>query len=420
MKKLTVLLLVAVFIIFAFAGCSKGGDPGQREINAKTTQPPEGQREEGGEEPNGAAPEPTVKLPDDNRSLQEFKDKAIAEGYNIVGLLDMQMGGFADMEDGFNIEIGGTYVIVLMFGNANQAKVCADLTNKGGYQVAVLTGKFLSMVDASGGVVIDLKQQEAVEKIMGAKAQTEEAKAAVAAEAGKTPLGETADEKTTDYKSAASLLSSIRSAMKILYDQSETTHNQKHPEGDSQNTEGVVVSMLNSMGMGFSAFFSENQSDLDAISQSMKSLGIMDAVAVKNAPNDYTLSGTWNGAYSIRGIYDPATGALRMVESTDGKITSFFEFVPLGGGRYACRSEYEKAYIVFADSKLVSFIYTEGKDYSPDNGSIYPSGAGVDENWAYSDGEGSYDQYIRYDGTKIILNAKPVVGSRIAVEFPAQ
>ncbi|NLH00916.1 MAG: hypothetical protein GX488_03255 [Clostridiales bacterium] len=151
-------------------------------------------------------------------------------------------------------------------------------------------------------------------------------------------------------------------------------------------------------------------------------VGITEAKMTRNGAHDYTLSGkTFGGkVFEMKGVYDPATGGLRMVNNTGGTITEFFEFIPLGDGQYAFQNDTERALGVYRDGNLESFVYTRaGSNAGYDNktDSIFPAGAPVDGNWAAGRGENDYAEHYSFDGQTVKLNVK-TFGGRIITEIP--
>jgi hypothetical protein len=212
--------------------------------------------------------------------------------------------------------------------------------------------------------------------------------------------------------------------MSTLLNQALSENNGKHPEGDPQNTEAVMPLLFNSISMSFTACFGEDETAYAGIISAAEMLGITEAGVTRNAAHDYTLSGkTFKDQlpYEIHGVYDTAVGGLRMTETTNGKVTEFFEFIPLGDGRYVFQTDDERAFVLYRNGKLESFVYTRtdgGAGYSGDTDSIYPAGAGVDEKWAAGTGGDVYAEHYAFDGQTIKLNVK-TFGGRLKVEIPA-
>ena len=345
----------------------------------------------------------------DTKKLDDFKKAVGDAGCEIVEMMDISKIG--NSIDGFMFDYKDTYIPVYEFKSAEDARAEADKINEAGYNVAVVNGRFMSMVGAKAGVVKDLDEQRTVETIMGVSA--EDSTYAPKAEAAAA---------TTDYKSAAGLILEIGEAMNAFYDQIATKHGQTHKSGDPGSVDNVIVNMLDSMGLAITSGFCEDQVMLDAIQTMLTGyLGYTKAEIARNAPNNYILNATGGNGISseYNGIYDPGTGSLKMTNTEGGKIVEFVEFVPLGGNKYAYRSERQKAVVEYSAGRILSFAFASNNqagDYSADV--IYPSGNGADESWVTRGGPESYDQCIIFDGAKVSVNARPVYGSRVVVEIP--
>ncbi len=454
MKKAIALLLILTLCGAAMAGCGGGQDnpTGKREIS------PSGAPAEKNQEPSPDAsseeeknPSPTPALEEGTiASLEEIKQNAIKAGYEIAemedGLGQMGQGNMENAPDegeefaelgemlaqareeqmkgfvgGFEIIIGDTHIPVMEFETPNDAQRIADMTNEAGYNVAIVNGRFFTCVGATKGVIENEQEQAALEKIMDAKAQVQE------------QWSDTEDVpvNTTDYMSGYALMDNIRKSMATLLDQTLTKHNKAHPEGDPESTEDVVPFIFGSFSMPLTSSFSEDEVYEEGIASTADFIGITEVKLTRNAPHDYTLTGKQPGddsPFEIHGIYDPATGSLRMVAKSDGKVTESFEFIPLGGDQYAFQADEERAVVTYKSGKLESFIYTRtnnyftrigdgGFKYHSESDSIYPAGTGVNEKWAAVKGEDDYAEYYAFDGTTIKLSAKPF-DERVKVEIP--
>lgn len=359
-------------------------------------------------------------------SLDEIKQKALDAGYEIEELKEIQMPTIEGFEmptmeeimggvvDGFYMLIDDTYTPVMEFANPNDAQAYADMINESGYNVAIVNGRFVSFVEANKGIIVDDNLQAEIERIMDAKAQVQDQWT----DTQDVPID------TTDYSSAYALLDNIRKSMNTLLDQSLTINNKAHPEGDPKNTDGVIPLLFGSITMGFTAYFGEDETYYEGIVSVAEMVGITESKVTRNAAHDYTLSGKERREklpYEVHGVYDPATGSLRMVEKTDGKVTEFFEFVPLGNDQYAYQTNKERAMVIYRNGQLESFIYTKidnnDTDYDLESQSIYPTGAGVNNEWVAGQGEDGYAEYYFFDGTTIKLSVETYSG-RVKVEIP--
>lgn len=107
------------------------------------------------------------------KALDDIRDRAITAGYEIEELLDFQKSLAEGTIDGFNVVIDDSHIPVMEFATDEGAQAYADLINEAGYNIAVVNGRFLTMVSASKGIIKDKAQQEVLEDIMNAKAQVQ-------------------------------------------------------------------------------------------------------------------------------------------------------------------------------------------------------------------------------------------------------
>lgn len=107
------------------------------------------------------------------KSLDELKARAVDTGYEVAELLEMQKSFAAGVVDGFDVIINDRHIPVFEFDASGSAQAYADMINEAGYNIAVVNGKFLTMVGASKGVIEDPEEQAVLEQIMDAKAQVQ-------------------------------------------------------------------------------------------------------------------------------------------------------------------------------------------------------------------------------------------------------
>lgn len=177
MKKTITLFLILALVIAALAGCgARAGLNIVREIPlpdtytaAVTSASPDAEAARTDDSPEAPAlDEGTFK------SLDEIKDRAVAGGYETEELLDFQKSLAEGVADGFNIVIDDSHIPVMEFETPESAQTYADMINEAGYNIAVVNGRFLTMVSASKGIIKDEEQQAALEDIMDAKAQVQD------------------------------------------------------------------------------------------------------------------------------------------------------------------------------------------------------------------------------------------------------
>ena len=104
-------------------------------------------------------------------SLDEVMERAESSGYEVAALYEFQKTMAPGMVDGFNVEIGDYSIPVILFPSPEEAQAYADAINAAGYNISVVNGCYLSMITASEGKVAYPEQQEAMERILDAKAQ---------------------------------------------------------------------------------------------------------------------------------------------------------------------------------------------------------------------------------------------------------
>jgi len=425
-RRIAALLLIFVIFAVAFTGCIGGKNDlsGKREINSPSRSEEEDDEvssemdsndlDEGQE--SSSLPEGTIS------SLDEIKERVVDAGYETSELFDMQKEVVTSLAgdvlvDGFNIVIGSVHNFVMEFKTPEDAQEYADMINEGGYNVAIVNGRFLTSVEATKGIIEDEELQAELEAIMDAKAQVQENWTDV----------EAVSTSTSDYKGAYALKDMISRSMNTLLEQSIAENNKAHPSGDPKNIDGVFPLQFNSIPLSLTSTFCEDETQLQAVVSVVGMLGMTDGKVTRNAAHDYTLTAKKtrnNAAYEVHGKYDPATGSLRMVEKTDGEVTEFVEFVPLGGVQYAMQSNTERAIVNYKDNELISYRYTKlddkQDDYDSESDSIYPSGKGVDLQWVAPLGEDGYGEYYNLDNGIIKLSVQSFGGKRVKAEIPAK
>lgn len=171
MKKRMTVLIMPAFVIIVLAGCgAQAGLNIVREIPLPNTYAAAVQSTS----PEIVLTEATaasVQSEDALKSLDEIKARAVAAGFETSALFDFQKAFAADVVDGFNIEIGSYSMPVMEFPTPESAQAYADTINEGERYVAVVNGRYLTMVSASNGMATDKEQQAALEEILDAKAQ---------------------------------------------------------------------------------------------------------------------------------------------------------------------------------------------------------------------------------------------------------
>ena len=414
MKKLFVMLLTLTLITTSFSGCGgKNKTKSGREIS------PSGSSDSSEvvrTDPNQDTANDTEVLDEGTiASLDEIRNKLLASDYEISDLEDLQKEFAVNLVDGFNFEKDGKQSLIMEFATPNDSKAYADFVNESGYNVPILNGRFLTFVEATKGIITDLEMQAELEELMDAKALIQE------------QWSDTTEvsTSTTDYKGAYDLMQNITKSMNTLLDQALAKNNIKYPKDDPQSTHRVFSFMLGSIPIALTSQFCEDEAMLEAIVMVADMMGLSDAKATRNGAHDYTLTAIKTRKqqpYEINAVYDPSSGGLRMVEKTDGEVTEFYEFIPLGSDQYAFQTNTERAIVGYKDGKTLSFVYTKintkDEKYSSKSDSIYPSGSDANNEWVTAKGEDQYEQYFYFDGENIKINVD-AFGERIKRQIPS-
>ena len=399
MKKVFVFLLTLTMIITFISGCGGNGNSKEgREISpSSSSDSSEVSKTDSNQDTADILDEGTI------ASLDEIKEKLLASGYEISDLVDLQKEFAFNLVDGFNFSKDGKQSLVMEFATPNDSKAYADDVNESGYNVPILNGRFVTFVEATKGIVTDLEMQAELEDLM-------DAKALVLEEWSNTIDVSTS---TSDYKGAYDLMQNISNSLNTLVDQAVTKNNMEHPEGDPQGTHKVFTYMFGSIPVALTSQFCEDEAMLTAIESVAYMMGLSEAKVSRNGPHDYTLTAITSRkqeAYEVNAVYDTSSGGMRMVEKTDGEVTEFFEFIPLGSDKYAFQTNTERGIVNYKDGKTLSFVYTKlnpkDREYSSQSDSIYPSGAGASIEWVAAKGEDGYEQYLNFDGEYIKLSVE--------------
>ncbi len=349
-------------------------------------------------------------------SLNEIKQKAISAGYDTTDLAEIQKSMAEGVTDGFNIVINDSQNPVLEFESAEKAQAFAEYVNAEGTGAVIVNGEFFTYLGAGEDDSIDENILQMLEDFMDA--------AALARVSTDIPEAKNVPTNIAEYKDAYALSAQISTDMSTLLKRALEQYNTEHPEGDPQNAAAVMPLMFNSVALCFTAGFGEDEAGHAGIVSAAEMLGITEAKVTRNGANDYMLSAkTFSDkqSFEIHGVYDPATDGFRMLEKKEGKVTEFYEFIPLGDGHYAFQNDTERALAVYRDGKLESFVYTRTNSeagYHNETDSIFPAGVQADESWVLGPGEDVCEEYYYFDGQVIKLNVETFFG-RVITEIPA-
>lgn len=349
-------------------------------------------------------------------TLDTLKQRAQDAGLRVEEMHPMQMPDDEAFVAGFGVSYDDTILPIMEWETEEAAAEFAEAIDAAGYNVAIRSGRFLSMCTADNGVVKDTAQKEAIEGILGAKAS----EVAFDMPTVYQPIA------AADYSGAFSLSGNMLQAMQGVTERLLAVNNNLHPEGDPLSTDGVISVFFGSMTTAFSGSFSEDEAVMQETATMLADmLGMEDMQVVRNSPNEYTLDmKMMDKAYQLRGFYDPATGAFRCEVYKGSDLSEFLEFVPLGEDTFAFQNGGSRALAVVRDGALVSFTYaaknSDDKAYTLEADGIYPSASGLDASWVAPDGSEKYNQYFAFDGATMIVDAKPIGGDRVQVEIPLQ
>lgn len=235
--------------------------------------------------------------------------------------------------------------------------------------------------------------------------------------AGKGGAGNAAG-RPADYAGAYSQLSDIVDAMtKTLDDMAEQY---SETEGDD-SVEMVMLLPLLSIDLALTATFNEDPGTQAAIETVFGVMGSKGAKYTRNGAHNYTVTFTNSAgiACEINAKFDPATGSLQMIYNEGGALKDFYEFVGLGGDKYAFLTSTERAVAAYAGGEIKSFSYSllRGEEKYELSGSIYPGGSGASESWVIEKGVDAYAQCYQFDGSVLKFDADPFLGDRISVEM---
>ncbi|MGE4277187.1 MAG: hypothetical protein AB7E30_08420 [Lawsonibacter sp.] len=412
-------LIVFILCAWVLAGCGKNSNSSgeKREIspsedNSQTTQ----DVSQAAQSNQNEVKDITFQNVSTIASLNEIKQKAISAGYEIADLVEIQKTMAEGITDGFNIVIGSAQNPVLEFETVDQAQTYAEYVNSAGAGAVIINGRFFTYLDAGEDGSTDKDMLQVLQGFMDATA--------LSMPDASVQSFTNVLECTADYKEAYALMAHINTVMSTLLNESLEEYDKEHPDGDPQTISEVIPLLFNSLDLSFTACFGEDETAYAGIVSAAEMLGITEAKVMRNGAHDYTLSGKTfrdKQSFEIHGIYDPATGGLRTLKKTEGMITEFFEFIPLGDGEYAFQNDEERAIVVYQNGKLKSFVYTKtgsNAGYDNETDSIFPAGTWVDMDWTAGLGEDVYTEYYSFDGKTIHLNVNTFSG-RIITEIPA-
>jgi hypothetical protein len=240
------------------------------------------------------------------------------------------------------------------------------------------------------------------------------------------------DKKAASYAEAYNQQFAILDVMGKTLDKINDKHNENLEYGDEEYTGLIFFGILFvSLDLAFTASLSEASDALTTL-KAAYSFWQIDAEINKPRANEYNISYTnQDGERVVEECkFDPSTGSLSFVTKKDGKISNFYEFVNLGGDKYAFQNNSSRAIVTYKSGVVSDFIYSsydvynwggEGGDEPYDHAkeSIYPNGIGVNANWVFADGVDSYKNAYKYDGSSLRIDTNPNYGSGTHITIPA-
>lgn len=405
--------IAAFFVTLLLVSCASMipvEESNSNSVETQTTNPPNST------EPVGQIVKPVVKTTGSELSLDGIKKAAQDLGYAVEDVQDMQINIDPSPTNGFNViyedEYSASHIPIYEFENSEDALVCAQQINEEGYSRCIINENFLTMTGADYGVVRNDNEKGLLEKLL---------KSTVMQYAEPQPIPLI---PSKDYAGAFVHTETIRKALDKLINRSVLLYDKTLPQDDPKRAGNAFFSPISSGDLGFTGSLCEEQTQLDAVKQLWEMFGCTDFEIQHDAANEYVLKGKRAGldtTFEIHCAYFPETGALRLVEDGE-EVKELFEFVSLGSDTYAFQTLYERAIVEYKDSKIISFVYSLNKRdpllaYHMETDSIYPYGEGVDETWVSNAEEDSYEQFITYDGTKLVISADSFFGERLKVEI---
>jgi hypothetical protein len=171
----------------------------------------------------------------------------------------------------------------------------------------------------------------------------------------------------------------------------------------------------------FTATLNEDEANIDAVKQMWEMFGVADMQVEHPGPHTYVLSGKRAGldtSFEIKCAFDPATGALRIVDTDGGEVVELFEFVPLAPDKFVFQTRFTRTMVTYRDGKVESFLFSQNESqkelaYGADTDGIYPNGGGADDSWVSAAGEETYGQFLVFDGDTLSIAADTFMGERV-------
>lgn len=365
---------------------------------------------------NSAVEQPEIPV-DSGMTLDEIKKAAQNAGYEIEEIQGMQINRDPKPVAGFNVvykdENNEAHIPVFEFMNAADALTYAKQVNEAGYNLCIINGKFLTTTGAKYGVTVNDKEKEVLEALLKSKVMEY-------VESSPAPAN-----YSKDYAGTYSQINAICTALDKLVNRSALLYDKTLSNDDPKRLGNVFFSPLTSADLAFTATLCEDQTQLDGVVKVWEMFGCTDVKLKHDVAHDYTLTGKRAGldtSFELHCSYSLENGSLLLADNDGGEMKELYEFVPLGGDKYAFQTLFERGIVEYKDGKIISFIYSLNKRdkasaYDINKDSIYPNGQGTDEAWVAKNGEDSYEQFISYNGNKLKIAANSFMGDRLKAEI---
>lgn len=372
-----------------------------------------------GQNPPNAGQDGAVKQDTGGLTLEGIKKEAIAAGYKAEdGEVRPSLEPppiamiFVNYEDEYMMAQAPVYE----FKSAEDALAFAKDVNESGYSLSIVNGKYLAPVAAKYGVIENDKELALLEKLLQSKVMEypEPIPAALV--------------PSKDYAGAFKQLDTIRGVMNRIITKAVLLYGKTRPPEEALNIASLSFSPAPSGDLSFTAPLSEDQAAIDSVQKVWERFGCTEFEIKHDAAHNYVLSGKRAGVdekFMIACVYDPATQALRLVETDEsGAAREYFEYVPLGADKYAFQTLYDRALVEYKDGKVFSLIFSrkdsgDSEPYDPDKESIYPNGSRVNEAWASGAGADKSENFITYDGIKLHIATVMFTGERLKMDINA-
>lgn len=405
----SIILITFICITLLFASCSAPENNADTAGTAKTAEVT-GQ---------SAAAEPEKPV-DSGLTLAGIKKAAEEAGYAVEAVEDFQLNNEPKPTDGFNVlykdKNSESHIPILEFKNAEDALTYAKQVNEAGYNLCIVNGKYLTVTGAQYGVTVNDNEKNLLETLLKSKVMEY-------MEASPVPL-----KPAKDFAGAYLQIDAISKALDKLINKSILLHDKAVPEDQRIGAKLVVYSPLSSGDLAFLSNLSENQVQLDAVVQVWQMFGCTDVKLRHDAAHDYVLTGKRSGrdaTFEIHCSFNPVAGSLRLTDIDGGEAFELYEFVPLGGDKYAFQTLYARAIVEYKDGKIISFVYSLNKTdktlaYNSETDGIYGKSGAAGEAWVSKAGDDSYERFVSYDGTKLKIASDIFTGERLKAEINVQ